>query len=518
MTLEKLARMCEVLENQTPTMKVNTIVGAMPSFDDKARLMYILSMEYNINNIGNKRAITWIAESLGLFEDEVESAVHTWGDIGEAVYEIDEGNEKDSDISLNTLIQLLENDCSSMSSNSFTIFKEHLNKMSAREKKWFLRYWLRTPRNGVNNKIPLKAMAKYYGKGIKEVEKYARFNKAHEICVALDNDEEPDCKLVHGQFVKPMLAKAKKETDVISDPIIDIKYDGNRYQIHHSYISEMNAHSTIIFNRKGNVVTNQFPDVVDIVRSMNLPNIILDCEIYPVDMQGNPAEHKLLAKRVHKKNKDEAMQECPVKLAVFDLLSYNANVMLDEPQRNRMTALKEIIEPEYQTYVFPSDTTIESAYRTAIDLGFEGIMIKDPTLPYQSGKRSKGWLKHKPPRFNYDVVITSASYGDGKRSHVYGTYGISVKDGSDYVSVGKVGTGFSDYDLEWLTTELRKNVESFSDDVMHFLPRIVLEVTCDLVTTDSNNNIGLRFPRCIRIRKDKYASEVDTLDTLKEAM
>ena len=81
MTLEKLARMCEVLENQTPTMKVNTIVGAMPSFDDKARLMYILSMEYNINNIGNKRAITWIAESLGLFEDEVESAVHTWGDI-----------------------------------------------------------------------------------------------------------------------------------------------------------------------------------------------------------------------------------------------------------------------------------------------------------------------------------------------------------------------------------------------------------------------------------------------------
>ena len=164
---------------------------------------------------------------------------------------------------------------------------------------------------------------------------------------------EPDCKLVHGQFVKPMLAKAKKETDVISEPIIDIKYDGNMYQIHHSYISEMNAHSTIIFNRKGNVVTNQFPDVVDIVRSMNLPNIILDCEIYPVDMQGNPAEHKLLAKRVHKKNKDEAMQECPVKLAVFDLLSYNANVMLDEPQRNRMTALKEIIEPVHDVLIKP---------------------------------------------------------------------------------------------------------------------------------------------------------------------
>lgn len=517
MSLATFARMCQALENLTPTMTVKGIVTAMPMFD-KGRLMYVLSMDYEINNIGNKRAITWIAEAMGLFEDEVESAVHTWGDIGEAVYEIDEGNEKDSNISMNSFVALLENDCSSMSSNSFTIFKENLNKMSAREKKWFLRYWLRTPRNGINNKIPLKAIARYYGREFKDIEKFARFNKAYVICEALNNGIEPDCRLEHGQFIKPMLAKAKKETDVISEPIIDIKYDGNRYQIHHSYISGMDAHSTIIFNRKGNVVTKQFPDVVDMVRSMNLPNIIMDCEIYPVDMQGQPAEHKMLAKRVHKKNKEEAVQECPVKLAVFDLLSYNSNVILDEPQRDRMAALKEIIHPEYQTYVFPSDVTIESAYRTAIDLGFEGIMIKDPSMSYQSGKRSKGWLKHKPPRFNYDVVITSASYGEGKRSHVFGAYGISVKDGSDYVSVGKVGTGFSDYDLEWLTTELRKNVESFSDDAMYFLPRIVLEVTCDLITTDADNNIGLRFPRCIRIRKDKYASEVDTLDTLKEVM
>lgn len=518
MTLASFARMCQSLENQTPTMTVDSIVASMPSFKSKGELMYVLSMEYEINNIGNKRAITWIAEALGLFEEEVESAVHTWGDIGEAVYEIDEGNEVDSEISMSAFIALLENDCSSMTSNSFTIFKENLNKMSAREKKWFLRYWLRTPRNGINNKVPLKSLAKYYGKDIKDIEKYARFNKTHEICVALSNDVEPECKLVHGQFVKPMLAKAKKETDVVQNPIIDIKYDGNRYQIHHSFVSGLNQTSTIIFNRKGNVVTDQFPDIVEIVSNMGHYDIIMDCEIYPVDMQGQPAEHKMLAKRVHKKNKQEAIQECPVKLAVFDLLYLDGIVLMDEPQKDRMEALKGAIDPEYQTYIFADDVTMESAYRTAIDLGFEGIMVKDPNLPYQSGKRSKGWLKHKPPRFNYDVVITSGAYGEGKRSHVFGTYGISVKDGSDYVPVGKVGTGFSDYDLEWLTTELRKNVESFSDNMMHFLPRVVLEVTCDLVTTDADNNIGLRFPRCIRIRKDKYPSEIDTLDILKEAM
>ena len=517
-TLAKFARLCETLEHQTPTLKVKTIVGSMPSFHEKERLIYILSQEYEVNNIGNKRAIKWIAEAMGLFEDEVESAVYTWGDIGEAVMEIDEGNHEDSKISMVNLIYLLEMDCASMSNDNFLLFKERLNQMSAREKKWFIRYWLRTPRNGVNNKIPLKAMATYYGKGVREIEKYAKFNKAHEICLKLEVGKTPECNLVHGQFVKPMLAKAKKPRDLIRNPIIDIKYDGNRYQIHKAKFDDKT--SVIIFNRKGNIVTDQYPDIVEIVKGFDTDNLIMDSEIYPVNLDGTPAEHKLLAKRVHKKNKEEAVQQCPVKLAVFDLLSLDNVTLLDEPQRNRMTALQETIPKEYQTYVFETDgnQTEAAAYNTAIDLGFEGIMIKDPTMAYQSGKRSKGWLKHKPPRFNYDVVITSASYGDGKRSHVYGTYGISVKDGSDYVSVGKVGTGFSDYDLEWLTTELRKNIESYEGDTYFFLPRIVLEVTCDLVTNDANNNIGLRFPRCLRIRRDKYASEADTLDTLKEAM
>ena len=35
----------------------------------------------------------------GCFEEEVEAQLQTWGDLGEAVYEMDAGNETDSDIS-----------------------------------------------------------------------------------------------------------------------------------------------------------------------------------------------------------------------------------------------------------------------------------------------------------------------------------------------------------------------------------------------------------------------------------
>ena len=508
MTLARFARMCEVLENQTPTLKAKTIAQSMSSFEDKANLIGILALEFSINNIGNKRAMTWIANALGIFDEEVVEYVHAWGDIGEAVFELDSGNNTDSEIGMGEFQALLSMDCSRVNSSTYTLFAESLNKMSAREKKWFIRYWVRKPRNGVNNKVPLKAMKIYYVND--DIEKYYQYNTASSICDSLDRGTTPESRLVHGQFVNPMLAKARKGKEKPTNYIVDIKYDGNRYQIHKE------IESVIIFNRKGKVVTDQYPDVVDIVKEFEVNNIILDTEIYPVNPDGSPAPHKILGKRVHSKDKAKAVRECPVKMVAFDCLSIQEVPIIESNLRTRLTHLS-YIPHEYRAETF-DDHTIQSAYNIAIDRGFEGIMIKDGDMTYQPGKRSKGWLKYKPPRFNFDVVITSAKYGEGKRANVFGTYGISVKDGSDFVSVGKVGTGFSDNQLSLLTRELRKHIESHERDTYYMLPRIVLEVTCDLVTEDAEGNVGLRFPRCIRIRDDKYVADADTIQRVMEFM
>ena len=42
-------------------------------------------------------------------------------------------------------------------------------------------------------------------------------------------------------------------------------------------------------------------------------------------------------------------------------------------------------------------------------------------------------------------------------------------------------------------------------------PVVVLEVKADLVSRDAKNNLGLRFPRCIRIRDDKFVVDINTL-------
>ena len=49
-------------------------------------------------------------------------------------------------------------------------------------------------------------------------------------------------------------------------------------------------------------------------------------------------------------------------------------------------------------------------------------------------------------------------------------------------------------------------------------PRIVLEVAFNAVMRSGRHNSGfaLRFPRILRIRSDKLAEDIDTLDRVRE--
>ena len=133
MTLARFSRLCDVIEFQTPTNKAKQISDAMSAFEDKATLIKILALENPVNRIGTKRAKVWVSNALGIFEDELDEYIYTWGDIGEGVKELDSGNETDSDITLLQLDMLLNLDCGRQNSESYVIFQEFLNKMSARE-------------------------------------------------------------------------------------------------------------------------------------------------------------------------------------------------------------------------------------------------------------------------------------------------------------------------------------------------------------------------------------------------
>ena len=524
----EFCRLNQAIENKTPTKTISMLAKDFSACQEFIR---ILALELPANNLASKKAFKWIVNSLEVFDEEIEMAIYNHGDIGEAIYHfVQEG--RDSELGLRTVLNFLSMDCSKSDGESYRKFDVAFNQMSALEKKWFLRYWLRTPRNGVNVGTVRKLLAKVFDKKEAEVKKHTQLHSLAELLVYYQKGEEPPNDLKVGRFISPMLAKAVPKEKWPKEHIVEYKYDGARYQIHskgaiqfrNEFVKEVfptaedaikKINPIIIFNRKGKIVTDKFPDIVEEIRSWEIKeSFIIDTEIYPIETGGVPAPFKRMGTRIHSKNVQEATEKCTVELAVFDCMMFNDENLMESLLKDRLEIISKFPKQAVRS-VIANDNDI--FYNLAINDGYEGIMVKNLNAPYESGKRSKAWAKYKPPRFELDVVIIGARYGDGKRSSVFGSYDMAVKDGTEFIPIGSIGTGFSDIDLLTLTNKCKKIIERVENGTYQLLPRIVLEVTCDLVTRDANDNLGLRFPRMLYIRDDKPVSDINTIEDV-EAM
>ena len=159
-----------------------------------------------------------------------------------------------------------------------------------------------------------------------------------------------------------------------TNKIVDYKYDGNRYQIHKE------GDNVIIFNRKGSIVTPQFQDVVETVRQYEV-DCILDGEIYPIKDDGSPAEHKLMGTRVHSKDHAEAREKVKVKWVIFDCLKIGNETIMDLSYSDRLDKFSQLPD---QAHRMEEGGDVLAFYNRAINDGFEGIIVKDTTLPYEA--------------------------------------------------------------------------------------------------------------------------------------
>lgn len=496
--LSQFARMNQSIEHLTPTAKNAQMRKWWESFDDKKLLVQIMSMEYPRNNIGGKKAMRWVVSALRVFKEEVEIEVDVHGDLGEGIYYFG-GDNEDSQLTLKQFYQLLTLDGNK--SENYTLFAEAFNQMSPLERKWFLRYWVRKPRNGVQNANILKLLSGVYGHALCHVKRDAALHSPASLVEYYEAGERPAPELTHGVFIAPMLAKAIETHKWPKRRIYEYKYDGARYQIHRK------DDSVIVFNRRGKVVNDQYQDIIELVKEIPHRNFIIDTEIYPVE-GGKPASFQKLGTRIHSKDHERAVLECPVQLAIFDVLSFEDTPLIDRALNTRL----EYLERFPHRAKFEMECDFKAFYSQAIADGFEGIMVKNLMSLYAPGKRSPDWAKYKPPRIELDVVITGARYGEGKRSHVFASFDIAVVDDDGaWCNIGAIGSGFSDGDFRSLTSQLRPIVTEYENGTYEVLPRIVLEVTSDLVTRNADGTYALRFPRLVAIRDDKPVSDINTL-------
>ena len=268
-------------------------------------------------------------------------------------------------------------------------------------------------------------------------------------------------------------------------------------------------------------ITASFPELRQLGEAIGSDQVLLDGELVAFDADGHHSfsrlQHRLQVASPGKAAR-AALQD-PASLVIFDLLHYNGRSLTGSSYDERRSELERLGLAGPNWAVTPSftDEAGEDVFRSAIQLGMEGVVAKRRTSVYRPGVRSRDWVKVKGRR-TQEAVIGGWTTGQGDRRSTFGALLLGVPSTTKRGAlsfVGKVGTGFSRIEREKLLRDLRSLVRStspFDESLPSSLekgstwvrPRLVGEVQFGEWTPDGR----LRHPVWRGLRADKTVKDV----------
>lgn len=264
-------------------------------------------------------------------------------------------------------------------------------------------------------------------------------------------------------------------------------------------------------------VTATFPELAGLAAATGGRAAVLDGEVVAVDESGRPSFGRL-QHRMHVSDPAKVAARAaavPVAYQVFDLLHFDGHEAVELPYLERRRLLEALVEPG-PCWSVPAHHLGggQRLLETVRDLGLEGLIAKRRDSTYQPGRRSPAWRKVKV-RTHQEFVVVGWSPGEGRRSGRLAALALAAWQRDALVYVGKVGTGFSDAELDRLHGRLAALARpepalaavpvELRRTVMHWVePLLVVEVAFGEWTSDG----VLRHPSYLGERADKDPRQV----------
>lgn len=519
--------------------------------------------------IGDKMAIEAVSFAGGIKKEYVEEKFKDLGDLGNVAAELlgekhtkfQEYFEFENNIMVSDVHRGFMNIAEAGGSGSVEEKEKIIAAMLAAtgsiERKYLMRMILGDMRLGLGDMTILDGLATAF-LGTKD--KRPELERAYNVCSDIGHVAEvvfssglkgiKKIRMALNRPIKPMLAQRVSEMKDILEKIdskeisVEEKYDGERIQVH------KDGEKVRLFSRRLTEVTDQFPDIIkNIIKFIEFDQVILDGEAVAYDFENQEYESfQKLMKRRRKYDIAEYAEKIPVKYMFFDLLYLDGESYLEKSYPDRRQKLESLSkENDYilvtNRKICENLDEIDEYFQETINLGLEGVLCKScsPDSNYRAGAREWLWIKWKMEYASHlsdtlDLVVVGAYAGKGKRSGTYGALLCAAYNHEQdiFQTVTKLGTGFSDEELENLPTKL---ADAKSDDKpvrlqitkdikpdYWFIPKYVLEVNGAEITEspvhttnwdeEKEKGLALRFPRFERWRADKKAEHATTVEEI----
>jgi DNA ligase-1 len=297
------------------------------------------------------------------------------------------------------------------------------------------------------------------------------------------------------------------------DWLAEWKWDGIRAQL------IRRGEVAALWSRGDEPIGGQFPEIMADARK--LPDCVLDGEILAWK-DGRVMPFAALQKRLGRKNPGKkVMADSPVIFLGFDLLEFAGEDWRERALVERRARLSEVVLSIPGGSCFdvssqvrsPTWETLALARAQSREQGTEGLMLKRMNSAYGVGRPRGVWWKWKIEPYTLDAVLIYAQKGHGKRASLYTDYTFGIWKDAELVPFAKAYSGLTDEEIREVDAFIRRNTLERFGPVRTVKPELVFELGFEGIQRSGRHKSGIavRFPRMLRMRKDKSIAEANTL-------
>jgi bifunctional non-homologous end joining protein LigD len=319
--------------------------------------------------------------------------------------------------------------------------------------------------------------------------------RLHEAMESEDLQDAPVRAMPHG--IQPMLATPVTKPFDHPDWIFEVKWDGYRA------VAEVRDGGVSLYSRNGISFDKKYFPIAESLRKFGF-DAVLDGEIVVVDDQGRPDFQALQ----HYQDSGSGH----LLYYVFDLLHFRGHDLTGLPLLRRKELLKKIL-PSAPKIRFSDHVWKEGVlfYAVSKEKGLEGIVAKHSQSVYETGKRSRQWLKVKS-RLTQEGVIVGFTEPGGSRKY-FGALVLGVFEGDELIYIGHLGGGFTANNLR----DIRERLDPLIQEECPFTLKpetntpvtwVKPELVCEVALSGWTGDGVMRQPVFLRLREDKTAREV----------